>query len=203
MGENELLELATDIHRRFLQTSLSLCFSVYVERAQRAGGEFLCSGWLNASLLQFGYDDFFKITAMKQILIKQGQAVVEEVPAPQVEPGTILVRIDHSCISVGTEMSGIRSSGLPLWKRAIRQPENVKTVLQMAATQGIGHTRRMVQGQLSAGNPTGYSAAGIILEVGKGIDDLHPGDRVACGGAQCAYHAEIIRVPRKPCCPDP
>ena len=140
---------------------------------------------------------------MKQVLIKQGHAVVEEVPTPQVEPGTILVRTDHSCISVGTEMSGIRSSGLPLWKRAIRQPENVKTVLQMAATQGIGHARRVVQGQLSAGNPTGYSAAGIILEVGKGIDDLHPGNRVACGGAQCAYHAEIIRVPRNLTVPVP
>jgi len=30
-----------------------------------------------------GCDDFFKIAVMKQILIKQGRAVVEEVPAPQ------------------------------------------------------------------------------------------------------------------------
>jgi predicted dehydrogenase/threonine dehydrogenase-like Zn-dependent dehydrogenase len=140
---------------------------------------------------------------MKQVLIKQGRAVIEEVPAPQVEPSTILVRTDHSCISVGTEMSGIKSSGVPLWKRAIKQPKNVKTVLQMAATQGIGHTRRVVQGQLSAGNPTGYSVAGIILEVGEDVDRLLPGDRVACGGAQCAYHAEIIRVPRNLVVPVP
>lgn len=129
--------------------------------------------------------------------------MIEEVPAPQVEPSTILVRTDHSCISVGTEMSGIKSSGVPLWKRAIKQPKNVKTVLQMAATQGIGHTRRVVQGQLSAGNPTGYSVAGIILEVGEDVDRLLPGDRVACGGAQCAYHAEIIRVPRNLVVPVP
>lgn len=73
----------------------------------------------------------------------------------------------------------------------------------MAATQGIGHTRRVVQGQLSAGNPTGYSVAGIILEVGEDVDRLLPGDRVACGGAQCAYHAEIIRVPRNLVVPVP
>ena len=140
---------------------------------------------------------------MKQVLIKQGQAVVEDVPAPQVAPGAVLVRVDHSCISVGTEMSGIKSSGLPLWKRAIKQPENVKKVLQMAATQGVGHTRRVVQGQLSAGNTTGYSAAGVVLEVGEGIDDIRPGDRVACAGSQCAYHAEIIRVPHNLAVPVP
>lgn len=133
---------------------------------------------------------------MKQVLIKQGQAVVEEVPAPKVEPGTVLVRVDHSCISVGTEMSGITASGLPLWKRAVKEPENVMKAIKMVATEGVSRTRSIVQGALSAGNPTGYSASGIVLEVGNGIEDLLPGDRVACAGAQCAHHAEVIRVPR-------
>jgi hypothetical protein len=42
---------------------------------------------------------------MKQVILKQGQAVVENIPAPIVEPGTILVQVSHSCISAGTEMS--------------------------------------------------------------------------------------------------
>lgn len=133
---------------------------------------------------------------MKQVLIKQGQAVVEEVPSPMVEPGTVLVRVDHSCISIGTEMSGIMVTGLPLWKRALKQPENVKKVLQSVASLGLAKTRSLVEGKLSAGNPTGYSAAGIVLEVGEGVQDIRPGDRVACAGAQCAHHAEIICVPR-------
>ncbi len=133
---------------------------------------------------------------MKQVLIQQGQAVVEEIPAPQVEPGTVLVRVDHSCISIGTEMSGIKTSSLPLWKRALQQPENVKKVVEMAVSQGISRTASVIQGRLSSGQPTGYSAAGTVLEVGEGIDDLKPGSRVACAGAQCAHHAEIIRVPR-------
>ncbi|OPX84850.1 MAG: 4-carboxy-2-hydroxymuconate-6-semialdehyde dehydrogenase [Pelotomaculum sp. PtaB.Bin104] len=140
---------------------------------------------------------------MKQVLIKQGQAIVEEIPAPQVEPGTILVQVDHSCISIGTEISGIKASGLPLWKRAFKQPENVKKVIQFVATQGITKTRSLVKGKLSSGNPTGYSAAGIVLEVGESIDDLRPGDLVACAGAQCAHHAEIIRVPRNLTVPVP
>ncbi|MBE0447657.1 MAG: bi-domain-containing oxidoreductase [Actinobacteria bacterium] len=140
---------------------------------------------------------------MKQVLIKQGQAVVEDIPAPQIEAGTVLVQVDHSCISVGTEMSGVKTSGLPLWKRALKQPNNVKKALQMVATQGLAHTRSVVEGKLTAGQPTGYSAAGIVLEVGEGIDDIKPGDRVACAGAQCAHHAEVIRVPRNLTVPIP
>lgn len=141
--------------------------------------------------------------AVKQILIRQGQAVVEEVPVPQVAVGTILVRVEHSCISVGTEMAGVKSSSLPLWKRALKQPENVKKVLNMAATQGIGRTATVVQGRISGGTAVGYSAAGTVIQVGEGIDDLQVGDRVACAGAQCAHHAEYICVPRNLAVPVP
>jgi len=133
---------------------------------------------------------------MKQVIIKQGQVVVEEVPAPLKEKDRILVQVQHSCISIGTEMSGVASSGMPLWKRAMKQPEQVKKVLQMVRDQGIQRTRSLVAGKLEAGNPTGYSASGIVLEVGDQITDLKQGDHVACAGAQFAHHAEIISVPR-------
>lgn len=132
---------------------------------------------------------------MKQVLIRQGVAVVEEVPAPKVEPGTVLVQVENSCISIGTEMSGLKMSGAPLWKRALKQPDNVKKVLKMAATSGWSRTHSLVRGQLEAGSATGYSAAGIIIAVGDGVSHLQIGDRVACAGAQCAHHAEYIRVP--------
>ncbi len=140
---------------------------------------------------------------MKQVLIRQGQVVVEEIPDPQVDPGTVLVRVDHSCISVGTEMSSINTTNLPLWKRALKEPDNVKKVIDMAVTQGVSYTASLVRGRLSGGLPTGYSAAGTVLEVGAEIDDLKPGDRVACAGAQCAHHAEIINVPRNLTVPVP
>lgn len=132
---------------------------------------------------------------MRQILIKQGNIVVEEVPAPQIEPETVLVQVNHSCVSVGTELENIKASELPLWKRIIKQPDKVKTALNMMMTQGINYTRSLIQSKLDVGQPTGYSAAGVVLEVGEGIDTLHPGDRVACVGTQYAHHAEIIRVP--------
>ncbi len=46
---------------------------------------------------------------MRQVFIKQGQAVVDDVPAPRLEPGTILVGSAYSCISMGTERSGGQS----------------------------------------------------------------------------------------------
>lgn len=140
---------------------------------------------------------------MKQVLVQKGRAMVDEVPAPQVEPGRVLVRVLHSCISIGTEMSGIRATGAPLWKRAMKQPAKVKQVAEMVARDGLSKTRDTVRRTVGATFPTGYSAAGIVVEVGEGIADLRPGDRVACAGAQSAHHAEYINVPRNLTVPVP
>lgn len=140
---------------------------------------------------------------MKQVLVSGGAVRLENVPAPMVEPGTVLIQMDHSCISIGTEMSGVKSTGLPLWKRAIRQPQHVKKVVDMVLADGLSATRRLVQERLSIELPTGYSGAGVVIEVGEGVAEFAPGDRVACAGAQCAYHAEIVRVPKNLVVPIP
>lgn len=93
------------------------------------------------------------------------------------------------------ELSGIKSSGEPLWKRAFKQPENVKKAFQLLANTGFSHTKSVITGQLAAGTATGYSAAGKVIAVGQGVTQYQIGDRVACAGAQCAHHAQIIRVP--------
>lgn len=140
---------------------------------------------------------------MKQVLIKQGQAFVSDVPAPKVESGTILVCLNHSCISAGTEIGGMRSSGQPLWKRALEQPERVRQVIDLVAKQGLSATRNMVERKFAQETPTGYSAAGTIIEVGEGVKDLSVGQRVACAGNIYAFHAQIIRTPRNLVVPIP
>jgi predicted dehydrogenase/threonine dehydrogenase-like Zn-dependent dehydrogenase len=132
---------------------------------------------------------------MKQVLIKGGNAHVENVPAPMVGSKNILVRVAHSCISVGTEMAGVRISGMPLYQRALKQPENVKKVIDMIYDQGIKHTMDRVTGKLAAGSPTGYSAAGVVIEIGDAVSGFSIGERVACAGAGIANHAELIDVP--------
>lgn len=46
----------------------------------------------------------------------------------------------------------------------------------------------------------GYSAAGEVVAVGSGIDDLVPGDLVACAGAGQANHADYVSVKRNLVC---
>lgn len=49
----------------------------------------------------------------------------------------------------------------------------------------------------------GYSAVGEVIEVGTAIQDLRPGDVVACAGAGKANHADYIVVPRSLVCKVP
>lgn len=46
----------------------------------------------------------------------------------------------------------------------------------------------------------GYSLAGEVVAVGDGIDDLTPGDLVACAGAGQANHADYVSVKRNLVC---
>lgn len=46
----------------------------------------------------------------------------------------------------------------------------------------------------------GYSAAGTVLGVGRGVQGVTIGDRVACGGAGRANHSDYVLVPRNLVC---
>ena len=59
--------------------------------------------------------------------------MVEDIPALMPVPGQVIVQTAVSCISVGTEMSGLRASSRPIWKRAIDNPENVIKALRRAS----------------------------------------------------------------------
>lgn len=137
------------------------------------------------------------------MLIRNGRPVVEDVPPPSIAAGTVLVRVAFSCLSPGTELSGIRASAQPLWKRALREPEKIGRVLQIVRDRGVSAALGVVQSQVDRALTTGYSAAGIVTAVGAGVTDLAPGQAVACAGSLYAHHAEVIRVPRNLVVPVP
>ena len=132
---------------------------------------------------------------MKQALVKKGMVLGEDVPSPVVSDGSVLIKVVNSCISAGTEVSGVVASGTPLIKRILDQPEKISKVLNLARSEGIKKVYRQIRGDLDAGRPTGYSVSGIVIGIGEGVMDFKVGDHVAAAGGGLANHAEYVDVP--------
>ena len=68
---------------------------------------------------------------MKQIIqsLKTGATTLEEIPAPQVLPGHVLIQTSKSLVSLGTERMLVEFGRANLIAKARQQPEKVKMVL--------------------------------------------------------------------------
>ena len=133
---------------------------------------------------------------MIQAIVKKGRVLAEQIPAPSVSRGCVLIKVVNSCISAGTEISGVSNSGKSLIRRALEQPENVKKVINMVKSDGIASVYAKVKGKLDSGSPTGYSLSGVVIAVGEGVSNFEIGERVAAAGAGLANHAEYVDVPK-------
>jgi predicted dehydrogenase/threonine dehydrogenase-like Zn-dependent dehydrogenase len=135
---------------------------------------------------------------MKAILQdpRSGRLDVCDVPSPELRSGGVLVQTLFSAISAGTEQSKLETAEKSLLGKAFARPDQLRLVLKVAQGEGIGAAYQKVKSRLDSLSPLGYSSAGIVLAVGDGVGDLRPGDRVACGGAGYANHAEVNFVPR-------
>jgi polar amino acid transport system substrate-binding protein len=134
---------------------------------------------------------------MKQIIqnYKNGELKLEEVPSPQLNRGSVLVKVLYSLISAGTEKTKIDTAQKSLIGKAQSRPDLVKQVLEKVKKEGIWKTWQTVSQRLNAPISLGYSCAGIVLNVGEDVSGLQKGDLVACGG-EFANHAEIVSVPK-------
>ncbi len=141
---------------------------------------------------------------MKQIAQYQdGRMELQEVPVPQPPPGGVLVRTAHSVISIGTEKMKVEQARMNLLQKARARPDQVRKVIDTAKTLGWRNAMEKVMNKLSEPAPLGYSTAGIVEAVGDGNTRFKVGDRVACGGAECAHHAEYVAVPDRLTAPVP
>jgi predicted dehydrogenase/NADPH:quinone reductase-like Zn-dependent oxidoreductase len=133
---------------------------------------------------------------MKQLAQYQdGRLDLQEVPIPVAPPGGVLVRTKHSVISLGTERMKLEQAKMNLLQKARARPDQVRKVLETARNLGWKAAWEKVRNRLETPTPMGYSAAGIVESVDSGNTRFRVGDRVACGGAECAFHAEYIAIP--------
>ena len=138
---------------------------------------------------------------MKQITqnLKSGVMSLLDVPVPSADKGQVLVRNHYSLISAGTEGSKVATARKGYLGKAKEKPEAVKQVLDSVKTEGLKATYQKVMNKLDAPSPLGYSCAGEVIAVGDGVTSAKVGDRVACGGADVAVHAEVVCVPENLC----
>lgn len=131
---------------------------------------------------------------MKQLIqnLKNGQTILEEVPAPQVKRGAVLIKTRRSLVSLGTERMLVEFGKANLIEKARQQPDRVKMVLDKIKSDGLVPTLEAVFNKLGQPLPLGYCNVGQVIAVGEGVTDIHIGDRVASNGP----HAEIVCVPR-------
>lgn len=135
---------------------------------------------------------------MKQILLdlNSGILFLEEVPVPKPSRG-VVVQNHYSAISAGTESSLISLAQKSKLAMAQERPDLVKKVIDKAKTDGILSAYHQAMSRLSKPEPLGYSCAGVVTD--SDITEFSVGDRVACGGAGYASHAEYVSVPKNLC----
>jgi threonine dehydrogenase-like Zn-dependent dehydrogenase len=110
---------------------------------------------------------------MRKIAILSGNGTIscQDAPIPSLEKGMVQIKVEKTLVSPGTELKGWDALA------AQRNSPNPKT----------------------APKPFGYSATGVVQDVGEGVSRFTEGDRVAAIGAGYALHADIIVVPQNLC----
>ena len=104
-----------------------------------------------------------------------GHIRLVEQDVPPLKPGAVLVEVHASLVSPGTELGG--------WRRLCAMREDPDPDAEP--------------------RPFGYANAGVVLEVGMGVEEFAAGDRVACMGAGYAVHGDYAVVPHHLCVPLP
>lgn len=141
---------------------------------------------------------------MIQLFVKEGKVVSTNVPIPQIEKGSILIKVLYSCISTGTEVSTLRNSKISILKKIIEKPDRIISGFKMLSDFGLKKSIKEVKDIKQHSTPIGYSISGVVIAVGSEVSEFEIGDKVAAAGAGMANHAEYVNVPKNLVvrCPD-
>src|ERR1700674_4821100 len=134
---------------------------------------------------------------MQQVLLNIGTGATQliDAPVPSLQDGHVLIRTQRTLISAGTERMLIDFGRASMFDRARRQPEKVKMLFDKVRTDGLMAAIDAVRSKLDQPLALGYSNVGTVIEVGTGVSQFRPGDRVVSNGS----HAGVVSVPKNLC----
>ena len=134
---------------------------------------------------------------MQQLLLNIGTGGTEliDAPVPSLQEGHVLIRTRRTLISAGTERMLIDFGRASMFDKARQQPDKVKTLFDKMRTDGLIATIDAVRSKLDQPLALGYCNVGTVIEVGTGVTQVRPGDRVASNGS----HAGHVSVPKNLC----
>lgn len=134
---------------------------------------------------------------MKQLFVQRGKPRVVDVPVPQANTNNVLVRVHYSFVSSGTEMATLKASQQSLISKFAQNISTHTTKLAECLNQnGLQGTVALIKEKSHQVLPIGYACTGEVIHVGENVKGFCVGDFVACGGAEFAYHADIVSVPQ-------
>ena len=116
------------------------------------------------------------IPQKRVVVVRPGDGTIRavEMDMPEMIKGTVMVKVEASLVSPGTELGG--------WHSFANQKKNPAPKKE---------------------HPFGYSNSGYVIKAAEGASEFKPGDRVACIGMGYALHTDYAVIPHNLCVPLP
>lgn len=135
---------------------------------------------------------------MNQVVSTPAGVAVVDVPSPTARPGQILVQVEFSCVSPGSELAAAASHQESILRKLRSRPEKALAVWRLLRSNGVAAVKERVAQQTEEFRALGYSVCGRVVDAG--VSEFRVGERVACAGSGFAVHASYVVVPQNLVC---